>query len=53
MVSVDDKSSNEVKGDLSEGMTLDRARRAALAEVDNAPFSYVALLFFSAATRLD
>jgi PHS family inorganic phosphate transporter-like MFS transporter len=44
MVSVDEKSSNhdssDAKGGPSSGFELDRSRRAALAEVDNAKFSW-------------
>jgi hypothetical protein len=50
MASVDEKSSNngstEAKGNPSGGaFDLDQSRRAALAEVDNAKFSYVSMLF--------
>ncbi|KAF9446766.1 inorganic phosphate transporter [Macrolepiota fuliginosa MF-IS2] len=40
--SVDEKSSNhdDMKGFSNEGLTLDQSRRAALAEVDNARFSW-------------
>ncbi|EKM78132.1 hypothetical protein AGABI1DRAFT_76554 [Agaricus bisporus var. burnettii JB137-S8] len=40
MASVDEKSSAELKGETAGAFSLDRARRIALAEVDNAKFSW-------------
>lgn len=55
MVSVDEKSSNhesDVKGP-NDSLVLDRNRRAALAEVDNAKFSLVSLGFLLSPCKLE
>lgn len=57
MASVDEKSSNHESGDVkansSDGFVLDRNRRAALAEVDNAKFSFVFSSFLTGTCSVD